>query len=179
MNDLFKIYYILDLGNDLYTKYMDKPLKDVNSTKSNVNAFIQPENDTRKVVLSNREKLLKTMKIQDNIRQLSQEDINKILKKTMLNVNNVIHNIQLEQSAYSFSDRQMTTRNNAINNIKSKQFLDAYYEIIDFIEDYGDKHNGIVYEKERQEIVSLMQMLEKSMKEQTISKEDFLNSWYN
>lgn len=73
----------------------------------------------------------------------------------------------------------MITRNNAINNIKSKQFLDAYYEIIDFIEDYGDKHNGIVYEKERQEIVSLMQMLEKSMKEQTISKEDFLNSWYN
>lgn len=179
LNDLFKIYYILDLGNDLYTKYIDKPLRDVNTTKSNVNAFIQPENETRKVVLSNREKLLKTMKIQDNIRQLSQEDINKILKKTMFNVNNVIHNIQLEQSAYSFSGRQIATRNNAINNIKSKHFLDAYYEIMDFAEDYGDKHNGLVYEKEKQEIISLMQMLEKSMKEQPISKDEFLNSRYN
>ena len=185
LNDLFKIYYILDLGNDLYTKYMDKPLKNVSTTKSNVNTFIQPEIATRKVVLSNREKLLKAMKLQDNIRQLSQEDINKVLKKTMLNVNNVIHNIQVEQSSYNFSDRQVATRNNAINNIKSKQFLDAYYEIIDFAEDYEDKHNGIVYEKERQEIISLMQMLEKNMNNQTdvnkqpVSKDDFLNSWYN
>lgn len=185
LNDLFKIYYILDLGNDLYTKYMDRPLKNVSATKLNVNTFIQPEIETRKVVLSNREKLLKAMKLQDNIRQLSQEDINKVLKKTMLNVNNVIHNIQVEQSSYNFSDRQVATQNNAINNIKSKQFLDAYCEIIDFVEDYGDKHNGKIYENERQKIISLMQMLEKSMNNQTnvnkqpVSKDDFLNSWYN
>jgi len=185
LNDLFKIYYILDLGNDLYTKYTDKPIKNIDTAKQNVNTFVQPETETKKVILSNREKLLKTMKLQANIRQLPQDDIKKLLKKTMLNVNNVIHNIQVEQSSYDFSDRQVITRNNAINEIKSQKFLDAYYEIVDFAEDYGDKHNGIVYEKEKQEIVYLMQMLEKSMNNQTneneqrISKDDFLNSWYN
>ena len=114
-----------------------------------------------------------------------EDDINKILRKTMLNVNNILHNMPTDPSNYNFSNRQIATKNNAINNIKSKAFLDAYYEIIDFMDDYGDKHNGVVYESERKEVISLMQMLEKSMNEQPntneqhISKDDFLGGWYN
>jgi len=183
LNELFKIYHVLDLGNDLYTKHLDKPKSNTLKTKSN--DFIPSEIQTKKVVLSDREKLLKSMELQNNIRQLSKEEINKILKKTMLNVNNIIHNIHVEQSNYSFSDRQIATKNNAIININNKEFLNAYYEIVDFVEDYGDRHNGIIYESEKQEIINMMQNLEKSIKKQenedvqNISKDDFLNSWYN
>ena len=179
LNDLFKIYYILDLGNDLYTKHMDNTANNVSTIKTNKNVSIQPEIPERKEELSDREKLLKTMQLPNNIRQLSQDDINKALKKTIINVNNIIKNIKINQSSYNLSNRQIVTKNNAINNIKSKQFLDAYFEIVDFVDDYGDKHEGIVYEKERQEIVYLMQQLEHNMVEQPISKDDFLNSWYN
>lgn len=182
LNNLFKIYYILDLGNELYAKYVDKP---INTIKNNNNIYTAPEIQAEKRVLSNREKLLKSMQLQSNIRQLAKNDINKVLKKTMLNVNNIIHNMPVETINYNYSNRQIATKNNAINKIKSKEFLDAYFEIVDFIYDFGDKHNGVVYENERQEIISLMQMLEKGMNEQTsengqhISKDEFLSRWYN
>lgn len=182
LNNLFKIYYILDLGNELYAKYVDKP---INTTKTNNNIYTAPEMQAEKRVLSNREKLLKSMQLQSNIRQLAKNDINKVLKKTMINVNNIIHNMPVETINYNYSNRQIATKNNAINKIKSKEFLDAYFEIVDFIYDFGDKHNGVIYENERQEIISLMQMLEKGMNEQPsengqyISKDEFLSRWYN
>lgn len=185
LNNLFKIYYILDLGNELYTKYSDKPTNSGNTTSANKNIYTPPEIQEKKVVLSNREKLIKLMNPQSDIRKFAEDDINKILRKTMLNVNNILHNMPTDPSNYNFSNRQIATKNNAINNIKSKAFLDAYYEIIDFMDDYGDKHNGVVYESERKEVISLMQMLEKSMNEQPntneqhISKDDFLGGWYN
>lgn len=175
INDLFKIYYILDLKNDLYTKYIDKPISNTNIIKPDKNAFIQQETQIKVGTLSNREKLLKLMQLQDNIRQLSQQSTNKVLMEKIININDVICDIQVEQSEYHFSNRQMATIDNTINSIKSKQFLDAYYEIVDFIEDYGNKHNGIVYEAERKEILYLIQILEKNMREQTISKNDFFD----
>lgn len=55
LNDLFKIYYILDLGNDLYTKYMNKPINNI--TKENNSNNNQIEAKVNKIQESNKEKI--------------------------------------------------------------------------------------------------------------------------
>ena len=51
------------------------------------------------------------------------------------------------------------------NKIKAKVFLEAYYEIVDFVDDYGDRHNGKVFEIEKQEINTLMATIYNDIKQ--------------
>ena len=186
LNNLFSIYYILDLGNDLYTKYIDKPVNNAtNLNNINKTNYATQQIQEKRIVLSNREKLIKSFQLPQNVRQLNSEDIIKVLKKSILNVNNVIHNISVETENYMLSNRQIATKNNALSNIKSNKFIDAYYEIEDFVDDYGNKHEGKVYEKEKNEIISLLQLLENGMNQRNTINESNenqnknYNTWYN
>lgn len=163
-NNLFKIYHILDLGDDLYTKHIDN----INSQ----NGDVEKQQKTRVMVggtintmrkseesLTDRDKLINSMQLPSNIRSLSKEEQNEVIIKTIIKANGVLKNIQCDNSEYELSNRQKATKNNTLNNIKVGEFLEAYYEITDFVDNYGDNHNGKVFETEKQEIYNLIKML--------------------
>lgn len=121
--------------------------------------YISKEKKEYQEILMDRAKLIKTMQLPSNIRKLSQEEQNEIIRKTIMNVNEMLKNIYCDSFDYELSRRQKITRDNAIKNINQKEFLEAYYEIIDFADDYGDKHNGKIFEIEKQEILHLINNL--------------------
>ena len=121
--------------------------------------YISKEKKDFPEILTDRAKLIKAMQLPNDIRKLSQEDQNEIIRKTIMNVNEMLKNIYCDNFDYELTGRQKTTRDNAIKNINQKEFLEAYYEIIDFVDDYGDKHNGKVVEIEKQEILNLINNL--------------------
>ncbi len=88
-----------------------------------------------------------------------------IICETIIKVSKVLKEIQCDSSEYKLSERQQRTRNNAINNIKAKDFLEAYYEITDFVDDYGDRHNGKIFEIEKQEINNLISIIYNNIKQ--------------
>lgn len=114
---------------------------------------------------NNRDILINSMQLTNNIRSLSEEERNKIISETILKVSKILKEIQCDTSEYKLSARQQRTKNNAINNIKSKKFLEAYFEITDFVDDYGDRHNGKIFEVEKQEINNLISIIYNNIKQ--------------
>ena len=110
-------------------------------------------------ISTNREGLLKIMQLPNNIRTLQENEKIEILKNSIIKSKEILKNIKCDNSEYELSKRQQITKNNAMNNMKTKDYLQAYYEIVDFIENYGDNHNGKVYLTEKQEIYNLINML--------------------
>ena len=108
---------------------------------------------------TDRDKLINSMQLPNNIRLLSKEEQNEVIIKTIIKANGALKNIQCDNSEYELSNRQKATKNNTLNNIKVGEFLEAYYEITDFVDNYGDNHNGKVFETEKQEIFNLIKML--------------------
>lgn len=119
----------------------------------------------KKEELIDRDNLIKTMTLPKNIRSLSKEERNEIIRETIIKVSRLLKAIKCDSSEYQLSRRQQSTKNNAINKIKAKEFLEAYYEIADFVDDYGDKHNGKVFEIEKQEINTLMAIIYNDIKQ--------------
>lgn len=203
INNLFRIYNILDLGNDVYTKYMDKPINNTTENSTNnkakaqvpIQAIVQNEiGNVQKRELSNREKLYRSMQLQANIRQLSHEEVRQVITEALKKLNTVLNNIETDKSNYMISSRQEITKNNAISKLQQGDFLNSYYEIMDFVDNYGDSHNGIVYETEKQELKRLIVLLYQKLNpkpiiekatqtntedKKTISKEDYLNNNWN
>ena len=105
------------------------------------------------------------MQLPNNIRSLSEEERNKIISETIIKVSKILKEIQCDSSEYKLSKRQQRTKDNAINNIKSKEFLEAYYEITDFVDDYGDRHNGKIFVTEKQEINNLISIIYNNIKQ--------------
>ena len=104
------------------------------------------------------------MELPGNIRSLPKEEQNEVILKTIIKTNEILKNIQCDNSEYELSSRQKATKNNTLNNIKAGEFLEAYYEITDFIDNYGDNHNGKVFETEKQEIYNLIMILYNKIK---------------
>ena len=200
--NLFNIYYILDLGNELYTKYMNKPINntidEISNNNSKINnkipaqAIIQDNvKKVQKQEITNREKLYNSMQLPQYIGQLQQEEVNNVITQTLKKINMVLKNIDVEQSNYILTNRQEKTKENAISKMKNENYLNSYYEIMDFVENYGDSHNGIVYEVERQEIKRLIILLYQKLNpkvdekpkilenKKQVSKEEFLANWNN
>ena len=117
------------------------------------------------VILTDRDKLIKIMELPNNIRELSEKEINEIICVTIIKVSRLLKTIKSDNSEYQLSRRQQATKSNAINNIKSKDFLGAYYEIVDFVDDYGDRHNGKVFEMEKKEINNLISIIYNNIKQ--------------
>lgn len=111
-----------------------------------------------------RDKLIEIMELPGNIRSLPKEEQNEVILKTIIKTNEILKNIQCDNSEYELSSRQKATKNNTLNNIKAGEFLEAYYEITDFINNYGDNHNGKVFETEKQEIYNLIMILYNKIK---------------
>ena len=202
LRNLFNIYYILDLGNELYTKYMNKPINntidEISNNNSKINnkipaqAIIQDNvKKVQKQEITNREKLYNSMQLPQYIGQLQQEEVNNVITQTLKKINMVLKNIDVEQSNYILTNRQEKTKENAISKMKNENYLNSYYEIMDFVENYGDSHNGIVYEVERQEIKRLIILLYQKLNpkvderpkilenKKQVSKEEFLANWNN
>ena len=131
------------------------------------------------------------MQLPQYIGQLQQEEVNNVITQTLKKINMVLKNIDVEQSNYILTNRQEKTKENAISKMKNENYLNSYYEIMDFVENYGDSHNGIVYEVERQEIKRLIILLYQKLKpkvdekpkilenKKQVSKEEFLANWNN
>ena len=121
--------------------------------------------ESNEETLTDRGKLISTMELPNNIRTLSEKERNEIICETIIKVSRLLKAIKCDSSEYQLSRRQQATKNNAINKIKAKEFLEAYYEIEDFVDDYGDKHNGKVFEIEKQEINTLMAIIYNDIKQ--------------
>lgn len=141
-----------DSGNDIVSKNIKKALEI---------AIKQID----EAILIDRDNLIKTMTLPKNIRSLSEEERNEIICETIIKVSRLLKAIKCDSSEYKLSQRQQATKNNAINKIKAKDFLEAYYEIVDFVDDYGDRHNGKVFEIEKQEINTLMAIIYNDIKQ--------------
>lgn len=127
--------------------------------------YIDNAEDEKKQTLSDRDELINSMKLMNNIRSLSEKERNEIIYENIIKVSKVLKEIKCDSSEYKLSQRQQATKNNAINKIKAKDFLEAYYEITDFIDDYGDRHNGKVFEIEKQEINNLISIIYNNIKQ--------------
>lgn len=121
--------------------------------------------ESNEETLTDRGKLISTMELPNNIRTLSEKERNEIICETIIKVSKVLKKIKCDSSEYKLSQRQQATKNNAINKIKAKDFLEAYYEIADFVDDYGDRHNGKVFEIEKQEINNLISIIYNNIKQ--------------
>lgn len=141
-----------DSGNDIVSKNIKEALE-----------IAMKQID--EVILTDRDKLIKIMELPNNIRELSEKEINEIICETIIKVSRLLKTIKSDNSEYQLSRRQQVTKSNAINNIKSKDFLGAYYEIVDFVDDYGDRHNGKVFEMEKKEINNLISIIYNNIKQ--------------
>ena len=57
LRNLFNIYYILDLGNELYTKYMNKPVSNTIDKISNKNSKINNKIPAQAIIQDNVKKV--------------------------------------------------------------------------------------------------------------------------
>ena len=121
--------------------------------------------ESNEETLTDRGKLISTMELPNNIRTLSEKERNERICENIIKVSKVFKKIKCDSSEYKLSQRQQATKNNAINKIKAKDFLEAYYEIADFVDDYGDRHNGKVFEIEKQEINNLISIIYNNIKQ--------------
>lgn len=116
---------------------------------------------------SNREILLEFLKLPDDIREY---DINKqytilhdkieVLEKSIFLDDSII-----EHNDYTPSNRQDATWQNALRNFQAKDYLNAYFEIIDYIDDYGNRENRNLFESEMNNIKSIFRGINKKIQE--------------
>lgn len=116
---------------------------------------------------SNREILLEFLKLPDDIREY---DINKqytilhdkieVLEKSIFLDDSII-----EHNDYTPSNRQDATWQNTLRNFQAKDYLNAYFEIIDYIDDYGNRENRNLFESEMNNIKSVLRGINKKIKE--------------
>ena len=181
---------------------MNKPVSNTIDKISNNNSKINNKISAQAIIqdnvkkvqkqgITNREKLYNSMQLPQNIGQLQQEEINNVITQTLKKINMVLNNIDVEQSNYILTRRQERTKENAISKMENEDYLNSYYEIMDFVENYGDSHNGIIYEVERREIKRLIILLYQKLNSKVdekpkivedkkqVSKEKFLGNWNN
>ena len=122
-------------------------------------------NESNEEILTDRGKLISTMELPNNIRRVSEKERNEVICENIIKVSKVLKKIKCDSSEYKLSQRQQATKNNAINKIKAKDFLEAYYEIVDFVDDYGDRHNRKIFEMEKKEVNNLISIIYNNIKQ--------------
>ncbi len=118
--------------------------------------------------ISFRESFLNEYKL-DNLRKKDKMEQNQIVYKTVSNIINYINENEIlkkfEDIDYENSSRQEAVKKNAMLEIEKNNYVNAYYEIWDYIEDYGDVHQGKIYKAEAKTIKELYMILKKKMEE--------------
>ena len=89
---------------------------------------------------TDRELLKDALELKVQIRNLSSEEQKEILLNKISEIRECIKKISLAFEKYELSSRQKEVESLAL--IEDKDIADTYWEIYDFIDDYGDSKNG-------------------------------------
>lgn len=118
---------------------------------------------------SDREILLDLMELPSNIRDYDTDEqyyfiheIIEILEKSVF-----MDDYALEHSDYTLSNIQENTYQNALRDFQVKDYLNAYFEIVKFIDNEGNKENRKIFEVEMKNIKSILIGINKRIKEST------------
>ena len=114
------------------------------------------------------------MNIKCNLKEMNKNKAYKILLKKIQEIKNIIHIFLIKNKIdtnylYELSDRQNETIKLAYTKIKEpKEIIDGYYNIIDFIYDCKDGHEGKLFWQEKIELIKLIYALQFKIEEDII-----------
>lgn len=109
-----------------------------------------------------RELLQGALELKLKIRNLSNEEQKEILLNKISEIRECLQKISLAFEKYELSSRQKEVERLAL--IEDNDVIDTYWEIYDFIDDYGDSKNGRVYIEEVEELEKMLNNLEQKCK---------------
>ena len=92
---------------------------------------------------TDRELLKNTLELKIQIRKMPLEEQKKIILNKISEIRECLQKISLAFEKYELSSRQKEVESLAL--IEDKDIADTYWEIYDFIDDYGDAKNGRVH----------------------------------
>ena len=122
----------------------------------------------RKNKVSIRENFLTKYKL-DNLRKKDKMEQLRIIYKTVEDIINYINENEalkkFEEIPYTNSIRQKAVKEKAILETNKGNYVNAYYEIWDYIDDYADKHDGKICKYEEETVRELYITLKHKMKE--------------
>lgn len=116
----------------------------------------------RKMKKMDRELLQDALELKLKIRNLSNEEQKEILLNKISEIRECLQKISLAFEEYELSSRQKEVERLAL--IEDNGVVDTYWEIYDFIDDYGDSKNGRVYIEEVEELEKMLNNLEQKCK---------------
>lgn len=109
-----------------------------------------------------RELLQDALELKLKIRNLSNEEQKEILLNKISEIRECLQKISLAFEKYELSSRQKEVER--LTLIEDNDVVDIYWEIYDFIDDYGDSKNGRVYIEEVEELEKMLNNLEQKCK---------------
>ena len=107
---------------------------------------------------TDRDLLKDALELKVQIRNLSSEEQKEILLNKISEIRECLQKISLAFEPYELSSRQKEVERLAL--IGDTSIVDTYWEIYDFIDDYGDRKNGKIYSVEKDEIYKMLEKLE-------------------
>ena len=107
---------------------------------------------------TDRELLKDALELKAQIRKMPIEEQKNMLLNKISEIRECIKKISLAFEKYELSSRQKEVERLAL--IEDKDLTDAYWEIYDFIDDYGDSKNGRVHIEEVQQLEKMLESLE-------------------
>ena len=111
---------------------------------------------------NDREILKEVLELKVQIRKLSNEEQVEILLTKITEVRERLKNISFAFEKYDLSNRQKEVERLAL--IEENSPVDTYWEIYDFIDDYGGTKNGRVHIEEVEELEKMLNNLEAKCK---------------
>ena len=157
--------YIQNFKN---TKSYNKNLEGI-SDKKMLNDFIkilsdalnsldtEAQGDNNKTV-NDRDTLLQKMNSKDDIRKMSIDTQKIIIKDKIIQIRMFLESCNINTESYQLSKRQERTKELALSD--DNNLVNSYWEIYDFIDDYGDRKKGKIYSVEKDEIYKMLEKLE-------------------
>ncbi len=111
---------------------------------------------------TDRELLKDALELKAQIRKMPIEEQKKMLLNKISEIRECIKKISLAFEKYELSSRQKEVERLAL--IEDKDLTDTYWEIYDFIDDYGDSKNGRVHIEEVEKLEKMLNNLEQKCK---------------
>lgn len=112
---------------------------------------------------SQREEILEMMELPEEIKKLERNEqnkaildfITKFLSSSILENSNYIQDVL----DYTYSQRQSVVLENFKNDLEQGSILDAYWELWDFIHNYGDTTYKKILSKEADEVIKDLKLI--------------------
>lgn len=111
---------------------------------------------------TDRELLKDALELKAQIRKMPIEEQKKMLLNKISEIRECLQKISLAFEKYELSSRQKEVESLAL--IEDKDIADTYWEIYDFIDDYGDSKNGRVHIEEVEKLEKMLNNLEQKCK---------------